>query len=131
MLDTIIAHSAKTLKKTADDQKEQTRLYEILKFGTKKLFENQNEEGSKGDYEIQADQLKDLLDREAHFKKLEQDEAEQGESDGIKDYLSAFKVAQIERPAQVIEEGVEREQLDTLSIDYLERQREEDEEFQR
>ena len=66
MLDTMMTHSSATQKKKSDE--DQNSLYQILKFGTKKLFEGENSSSLSNDlnseYVIDEAKLGQLLDRE-------------------------------------------------------------------
>eukprot|EP00347_Sterkiella_histriomuscorum_P014308 403361369 len=108
MLDTVMVHGQKKNKDNNQNGKENRDLYQILRFGTKKLFENddqdnQNEKFSFNDqlYEIDLEQLQVVLDREKQFKDLEEEEKlMENNDDGVRDYLSGFKVANLEQKIQ-------------------------------
>jgi hypothetical protein len=70
MLDTMMTHSSKSAK---DNQEESNTLYQILKFGTKKLFGQSPEELMDNvAYIIDEQKLYSLLDREAQFRELDE-----------------------------------------------------------
>ncbi|TNV87148.1 hypothetical protein FGO68_gene5800 [Halteria grandinella] len=98
MLDTMMTHTSKSKN---DNQEEQNTLYQILKFGTRKLFEGASEADAQKEnfaYVIDEEKFSLLMDRERQFAELiEQEKALAGKDDGVKDYLSGFKVASIER----------------------------------
>ena len=67
----------------------------ILRFGTKQLFEKE-EESSKEGYQVDEQTLKIILDRDAQFQEIEEEVAV--------DYLAQFKVAEFKNQAPDVEE---------------------------
>ncbi len=45
---------------------------------------------------VSENQITELLDREAQFKLLEEEESKEDQKEGVLDYLSSFKVATFE-----------------------------------
>lgn len=89
----------------------------VLRFGTQKLFDSKSEvdEGMR-EYKIDQEALNLILDRDAQFMQLdEQAEEEKSQDDqGVFDYLSQFKVAELKNTGEKFDHKAEGIDLDKL-----------------
>ncbi len=84
MLDTAVQHT-----------QDRDLVLKILRFGTKQLFEKEQESSKEG-YQVDEKTLKTVLDRDAQFQEIEDEVAV--------DYLAQFKVAEFKNQAPNVEE---------------------------
>ena len=82
MLDTVVQQTSKDM------------IMKVISFGTRKLFHNNVVASTnvKDEYKLDMEALTQILDRDAHFVQVQEEEAAPV-NDGIEDYLSAFRVA--------------------------------------